>query len=994
MRKNVCILIVFGFFLFLLVGCKTTSIISFDCMGGEFSDGTSTKNLVVGGDLALPTAPTKTGYTFVGWYSDLEYQETFDITNSVEENIIVYAKWNAVEASIEEVIISFDSNGGIGDMESIASDIESDIVLPENTYTKTNYNFIGWATTSSGNVQYLDEDTIVDVENDITLYAIWEGGDINITLDYTFFEVEVVAKFNDTYSSILNTATSNGYTFDGWTLDLEEPVFNINTTLIDNINSHRVYAIWTAKEFDVNFDTDGGSSVLPIEVTYDDLYGVLPTTVKTGYTFDGWYTALTEGDKISSNSTVKQASDHTLYARWLPTPYTVTFDSNGGEEIDDLTVYYNAPYGILPIAEKQGYTFMGWYTALIEGTLIEATTVFDLTENQELFAHWEIETYDITYNLDGGINHIDNISSYDIEDDTFSILNPTKEGYTFDAWYTNNEYTVLADTTIESGSFGDIELYAKWTANINDLVFDANTGEGSMTTLQAETDETITLPSNAFTKVDYVFVGWAITPTGEAIYLDQAEYTMGVLSEYTLYAVWGMAYTITFDKQEGYSGSDTIEAVVGMAMPSATAPSRSGYDFVGYYTEVSGGGVQYYDSSMNSMKNWDIEADTTLYALWEAKEYIITYHSNGGVQLDPQTKTVVYNSVIGELSVPVRVGYTFVEWNSLSNGEGTTFTSETIYAEINNISIYAIWSINQYTITFESNGGSVVSSITQDYNSVVSAPSDPTKDDFEFAGWYSDEEITEFYVFDRIPAENITLYADWGTEGLTYTPAGFGGSSYSVSKGSLPTGTLIDVVIPKRHLGVKVTEIGNQAFLNVFFRSVVIPDTILLIDDYAFYGCTLSSVQIPDGVMRIGILAFSGTEISSIIIPETVTVIEEYAFLNCNSLSSVIFEEGVFSIQKGVFENCTALTSVNLPSTIQYLGSNYGDYADAIFKGCTSLASVTVNALVPPTIEAESSTIFLNTSSSLVIYVPSASVDLYKTANGWSDYASIIVAIP
>jgi uncharacterized repeat protein (TIGR02543 family) len=94
-----------------------------------------------------------------------------------------------------------------------------------------------------------------------------------------------------------------------------------------------------------------------------------------------------------------------------------------------------------------------------------------------------------------------------------------------------------------------------------------------------------------------------------------------------------------------------------------------------------------------------------------------------------------------------------------------------------NITLYAKWDANQYTITFDSNGGSAVASITQDYNTTVSAPNEPTKEGYTFNNWYLDNELTQVYTFTTMPAENITLYAKWTINQYTITFESNGGSA-------------------------------------------------------------------------------------------------------------------------------------------------------------------------------------------------------------------------
>ena len=115
-----------------------------------------------------------------------------------------------------------------------------------------------------------------------------------------------------------------------------------------------------------------------------------------------------------------------------------------------------------------------------------------------------------------------------------------------------------------------------------------------------------------------------------------------------------------------------------------------------------------------------------------------------------------------------------------------------------------------------------------------------------------------------------------------------------------------------------------------------------------------------------------------------ITKIRSYAFYYCTSLSSITIPNSVTSIDKNAFNNCTSLSSVTIPNSVTSIG-------DHVFIDCTSLASVTVKSSIPPSLGTD---VFYNTNQSLVIYVPSGSVENYKAASGWSTYADRIQAIP
>ena len=185
--------------------------------------------------------------------------------------------------------------------------------------------------------------------------------------------------------------------------------------------------------------------------------------------------------------------------------------------------------------------------------------------------------------------------------------------------------------------------------------------------------------------------------------------------------------------------------------------------------------------------------------------------------------------------------------------------------------------------------------------------------------------------------------------------------------------------------GVKT--IGNETFRGCkSLTSITIPNSVTTIGEYAFQYCSsLTSINIPDGVKTIGYDTFEGcSSLTSITIPNSVTSIGYAAFSGCSSLTSITIPNSVTSIGVNAFKDCSGLTSIEIPNSV----TSIGDYA---FLNCSSLTSITIEATTPPTLGNNG---FKNTNTNLKIYVPSESVDLYKSATNWSEYADKILPIP
>ena len=187
-------------------------------------------------------------------------------------------------------------------------------------------------------------------------------------------------------------------------------------------------------------------------------------------------------------------------------------------------------------------------------------------------------------------------------------------------------------------------------------------------------------------------------------------------------------------------------------------------------------------------------------------------------------------------------------------------------------------------------------------------------------------------------------------------------------------------------LGDCVTNIGDFAFYShQGLSGITIPDSVTSIGQYAFQNCRgLTSVVIPDSVTSIGEGVFNNCSgLTSCTIGSGVTSIGRRAFSNCSGLTSVIIPDTVTTINYYAFENCYSLTSVTIGNSVTTIGQQ-------AFYQCTGLTSVTVNATTPPTLGTNA---FIGTND-CPIYVPSESLNDYKTASGWSSLASRIQVKP
>ena len=250
-------------------------------------------------------------------------------------------------------------------------------------------------------------------------------------------------------------------------------------------------------------------------------------------------------------------------------------------------------------------------------------------------------------------------------------------------------------------------------------------GTGSAVTDMKPHNNILTLRGALFTRKGYTQVGWSTVDGGEKVYGFEDVYTQN--EALTLYPVWNTnKYTITFDTNGG-SEIAPITQDYGTEITAPDNPTRKGYTFKGWDKEIP--------------KTMPAE-NITVKAQWEINQYTITFDTNGGSEIAPITQD--YGTEITAPDNPTRKGYTFKGWDKE--------IPETMPAE--NMTVKAQWEINQYTITFDTNGGSKIAPITQDYGTEITAPDNPTRKGYTFKGW--DKEIPK-----TMPAENITITARW-----------------------------------------------------------------------------------------------------------------------------------------------------------------------------------------------------------------------------------------
>ena len=334
----------------------------------------------------------------------------------------------------------------------------------------------------------------------------------------------------------------------------------------------------------------------------------------------------------------------------------------------------------------------------------------------ELTVQWTAPTYTVTLHANGGTINNGNVTEY-----TYGVgaTLPTADdmtytGYTFKGWYDNENLTGSPVTAISNTETGNKEYWAKWEINQYTITVKPENGKADITITQ-DYGTPITSPADPI-REGYTFIGW------------DREIPKTVPAEnITVTAQWEInQYTIAFDTAGG-SEIAPITQDYGTNITAPADPTRKGYTFKGWDKEIP-----------ETMPAENI----TVKAQWEINRYTITFDTAGGSEIASITQD--YGTNITAPANPTRKGYTFKGWDKE--------IPETMPAE--NITVKAQWEINQYTIAFDTNGGSEIAPITQDYGTEITAPDNPTREGYTFIGW--DKAIPT-----TMPAENITVTAQW-----------------------------------------------------------------------------------------------------------------------------------------------------------------------------------------------------------------------------------------
>ena len=374
----------------------------------------------------------------------------------------------------------------------------------------------------------------------------------------------------------------------------------------------------------------------------------------------------------------------------------------------------------------------------------------------------------------------------------------TRTGYTFSGWNTqaDGQGTAYADGQEVSDLTSSFALYAQWTANTYDVTFEGN-GSTSGTTASMQVTygaDPVVLTPNGFSRTGYTFASWNTQADGGgAVFADEV-LVSDLTESIILYAQWTAdIYTVTFDGNGSTSGSTASVSVTYDAGPVALTTNgftRTGYTFTGWNTQDDGEGTNYADGALVS----NLLSDLTLYAQWTANTYTVTFDGNGSTSGATSATNVTYGAdpVALNLNNFEKIGYSFAGWNTQADGEGAVFVDGALVSDLTEpIILYAQWTANTYTVTFDGNGsisGSIPSvSVTYGAGEVTLPANGFTKTGYTFTGWNTQANGGGVSYTDGSSVSNLlsdlTLYAQWTAN--TYTVSFDGNGSTSGTTASM-----------------------------------------------------------------------------------------------------------------------------------------------------------------------------------------------------------------
>ena len=551
--------------------------------------------------------------------------------------------------------------------------------------SRLGYAFLGW---------FIDEELTVPfdgymINGDLTLYAKWEAGLVGYVVNHHIQDAEGQSASYQSYTTttIYGTATVDTVITPD-ILDMGEgfyvPAAQTVTvsadgqTVVDYYYKRIIYIIY--------IDRANGTAQTFWTFRYGQtVYLAEPT--RTGYTFIGWDVELPE---------TMPAHDFNVVAQWQANEYKITFNTNGGSEVEDITANYGDAITAPAAPTRVGYTFAGW-----DITIPETMPA----ENLVATAIWTLNTYSITVNTVSGTigGHP---TTYTVESGAINIPDPIRTGYTFLGWTGTELSGATKNLSIPAGSVGNRTYTATWSENSYTISY-AIYGSGASGTAPARVtlkySQAYSIAANTFSRIGYTFAGWSTSAGGSKVY-SAGQSVSALLAEdganVTLYPVWtANTYTIAYANYASSGSVSSQKATYDSEIVlNYNKFTRTGYTCIGW-SLTSGGTTNFSQGQCVSNLTATAGGTVTLYPVWQANTYTIYYNANGGsgsTSASYHTYDTSKNLTANGFS---RSGYRFIGWSTSSGASNPTYSNKASVKNVStgaNVTLYAVWLDCQY----------------------------------------------------------------------------------------------------------------------------------------------------------------------------------------------------------------------------------------------------------------------------------------------------------
>ena len=751
---------------------ENTYAIAYNANGGSGAPANQVKSHFT--PLKLSTQkPRRTGYTFLGWStSSTATTATYSPGDTYTNNgrVTLYAVWSAKTYSV-----NYNANGGSGAPVSQTKYHGLKLMIPSIEPTRSGYTFLGWDTSPTATSATYQPGDWYYTNANRTFYAVWKkNAPATYTVSYDANGGSGAPGSQTKTENVTLTLSPvsprrTGYTFKGWATNKFMPGAQYQPGGRYTANaSVTLYALWDCAHTTTEKQWSTGCA-------WKIVCKTCGATMSSG---------TTHGPYACGNWTYVNAAQHMRTKECGRGDYSTVEYAN-----------HNASPRYTPYSESRHRTesYCADCGSVIGSTGYEDHTFTSITANGQIVSTCSLcgytktaaQTYTVSYNANGGSTAPASQTKVHGVTLTLSSTIPYRFNYEFLGWSVSSSATTATYTA--GGSYtgnASVTLYAVWKYKpaTYTVSYDANGGTGAPGRQTKTYGVTLTLTTIQPTRRNYLFLGWSkYRNATSASYSAGGSYTDN--ADVTLYAVWQYnpeTYTIRYDANGGTGAPASQTKTYGVPLTlSAVKPTRAGYEFLGWATSRNATVSEYAPG-----ERYTDEAGVTLYAVWRyiPKTYEVKYDANGGGNTPArQTKTEDVTLILTS-TIPTRYGYTFRGWATTSTATTATYQAGGSYTANESVTLYAVWAINTYTVSFDANGGSGAPTIqTKKHGqNLILTVAVPTRPNHVFLGWATDS-TSKSAVYapgaTYTAEEDVTLYAVWqernydfSVSDLTVTP--------------------------------------------------------------------------------------------------------------------------------------------------------------------------------------------------------------------------------